>query len=84
MGNEQGFPLVDRYMGIRMAIDLSALVPGRVTVIESDRRLRREQSYGFVHSLWWIWLSDGRSALSVVPGAGKAVRGTVQAVRSAT
>ena len=67
------FPLVDQYMAIRMDLDFAALKPGCVTVVESPRRLRREQSYGFVHALWWVWLEDGRSAVSVPPGAGKAV-----------
>jgi GNAT superfamily N-acetyltransferase len=68
------FPLVDRYMGIRMEVDLGALRPGRLEVVESPRRLRREQSYGFIHALWWVWLEDRRSAASVPPGAAKAVR----------
>jgi GNAT superfamily N-acetyltransferase len=67
------FPLVDRYMGIRMDADFLALRPGRGAVVESPRRLRREQSYGFIHALWWVWLADGRSAASVPPGAGDAV-----------
>ena len=67
------FPLVDQYMGLRMGIDLSAVKPGRVRVVESARRLQREQSYGFIHALWWVWLADGRSAASVPPGAGEEV-----------
>jgi len=69
----QPFPLVDRYMGLRMEVDLPPLHPGRVEVVESARRLGREQSYGFVHALWWIWLEDGRSTASVPPGAGDVV-----------
>ena len=76
------FPLVDRYMGLRMGVDFSTLAPGRVTVVETARRLRREQSYGFIHALWWVWLEDGRSAASVPPGAGEAVRRVLDAVRS--
>ena len=78
-----GFPLVDRYMGLRMGIDLSAVKPGRVTVVESVRRLRREQSYGFIHALWWMWLEHGRSAASVPPGAGEGVAKVTGAVRRA-
>jgi len=77
------FPLVDRYMGLRMDIDLSILEPARVRVVESARRLRRELSYGFVHALWWVWLTDGRSAASVPPGAGAAVRRILKNVRGA-
>jgi len=61
-------------MGVRMGVDLSAVAPGVVEVVESPRRLRRETSYGYVHALWWIWLEDGRSAASVPPGAGEPVR----------
>jgi ribosomal protein S18 acetylase RimI-like enzyme len=77
------FPFVDQYMGLRMGIDLSAVKPGRVMVVESVRRLRREQSYGFIHALWWIWLEDGRSALSAPPGAGEGVAKVTGAVRRA-
>ena len=75
------FPLVDQYMGMRMEVDFAALRPGRVTVVESPRRLRREQSYGFIHALWWIWLTDGRSTASVPPGAGETVRKVLQNAR---
>lgn len=78
-----GFPLVDRYMGLRMGVDLSALKPGRVMVVESARRLRREQSYGFIHALWWVWLSDGHSAASVPPGAGEGVAKILDAAQRA-
>jgi len=71
------FPLVDQYMGIRMGIDLATVEPGRVVVVESPRRLRREQSYGFVHALWFLWLDDGRAAVSVPPGASDGVRAVV-------
>ena len=75
------FPLVDQHMAIRMDLDFAAPRPGRVMVVESPRRLRREQSYGFVHALWWVWLEDGRSAVSVPPGAGKAVGKILEDVR---
>jgi hypothetical protein len=67
------FLLVDRYVGTSMDVDFSALLPGHVEVVESSRRLRREQSYGFIHAMRWIWLADGRSAASVPPGAGSMV-----------
>jgi ribosomal protein S18 acetylase RimI-like enzyme len=68
------FPLVDRYMGLRLEVELAEVKPGRVAVVESTRRLRKEMSYGYVHGLWWVWLTDGRSAASVPPGAGDEVR----------
>jgi ribosomal protein S18 acetylase RimI-like enzyme len=77
------FPFVDQYIGILLDVDLSRLTPGRVLAVESQRRIRREQSYGFIHALWWVWLADGRSAASVPPGAGHAVAGLVEHVRAA-
>lgn len=74
------FRLVDEYMGIRLGFDLGAVEPGPAVVVESERRLRPELSYGFVHALWWLWLDDGRSVVSVPPGAGRAVRDLAQAI----
>lgn len=70
-------------MGIRLDTDLSALEPGRTVVVESARRLKRELSYGFIHALWWLWLEDGRSVVSVPPGAGDQVRRIVAGVGDA-
>ena len=82
MGVRAVFPLVDQYMGIRMEVDLSALAPGRAAVVASPRRLRKEQSYGYIHALWWLWLEDGRSAASVPPGAAEAVGEILEPVAS--
>jgi hypothetical protein len=49
-------------------------------VVESSRRLTAEPSYGYIHGLWWLWLADGRSVVSVPPGAGRAIRAIVGAV----
>ena len=68
------FPLVERYMHVRLGVDLRSVGAGKVEVVESPRRLKREQSYGFLHALWWLWLADGRSVASVPPGAGEAVK----------
>ena len=67
------FSLIDEYMGIRLDVDLAAVKPGHVEVVESRRRLQLEQSYGFIHALWWVRLDDGRSVVSVPPGTGEAV-----------
>lgn len=67
------FPLVERYLGIRMGLDMASLIPGEVKVVETPLHLKREESYGYVRALWCLWLSDGRSAVSVPPGAGKSV-----------
>jgi len=77
------FPLVERFVGLRMGVDLSAVSPGATAVVESSRRLRCEQSYGYVHALWWTWLEDGRSAISVPPGAKRAVAALAAGVLSA-
>jgi hypothetical protein len=76
------FPLLDLYMGLRLEADLAALNPGRVAVVESPRRLKKELSYGYLHALWWVWMTDGRSAVSVPPGAEGAVRAVVSDTRS--
>ena len=68
-------------MGIRLEAELGVLKAGKVKVVESHRRLRREQRYGFLHALWWIWLEDGWSAASVPPGAGDAVRAFLEDVK---
>jgi len=77
------FPLVDRYIGTRLSANLSGLGNGGVAVVESPRRLRREQSYGFIHALWCPWLTDGRSVASVPPGAGEAIGEALREVRTA-
>lgn len=67
------FPLVDRCIGLRMEVDLGALRPGAIAVVESPRCMQREQGHGFIRALWWLRLAGGRSAASVPPGAGHAV-----------
>lgn len=69
------FPVLDKFMGIRLGVDLSGVSAGRTVVVESERRLRRETGYGYVRALWWLRLVDGRSVVSVPPGTADAVRG---------
>jgi RimJ/RimL family protein N-acetyltransferase len=76
------FPLVDRHTGIRLGVDLSSVDRCATVVVESERRLTAELSYGFVHALWWVWLRDGRSVLSVPPGVSGAVQEAAWAARS--
>ena len=76
------FPLLDQYMGTRLQVDLTHLPSGQTVIVESERRLKREESYGFVHALWWVWLADGRSAVSVPPGTGNAVAEIVSKVQA--
>jgi len=78
------FPQIDEREGLRMGADLAALEPGKTLVVESPRRLQKEQSYGYIRALWWLWLADGRSAVSVPPGAGDRVERIVQTVHEPT
>lgn len=82
-GPTPAFPLVDKYHGIRLGVELASVQPGGVMVAESPRRLLKEQSFGYVRALWWLWLQDGRSVLSVPPGAGDAVREIAASVEDA-
>jgi len=81
-GSAPCFPLVDRYHGIRMGFDLAALEPGALAVVESARWLQREQGYGYLRALWWLWLEDGRRAMSVPPGTAAAIGSVAREVRS--
>lgn len=74
----RAFPLVDRFHGLRLGMDLATVEPGRTVVVETPLRLRREQSYGYLRTLWWLWLEDGGGILSVPPGAGTEARRIVQ------
>jgi len=79
-GNLVHFPLIDQREGIRMGADLAALEPGETLVVESPRRLQKEQSYGYIRALWWLWLVDGRSLISAPPGAGERVKQIIRDV----
>lgn len=74
------FKHVDRYTGIRLGLDLAKVNTGKLRVVESQRRLTAEQSYGYIHGLWWIWLADDRRVVSVPPGASGAVEATIKDV----
>ena len=67
------FVLVDEYVGTQLGVSASEAPVGETVVVESPMRLRPLPSYGFVHALWWYWLENGRSLVSVPPGAGEAV-----------
>jgi len=68
------YKLVDRYLGVIFGMDISSMTPGECRVAKSARRLQREQSYGFVHALFGVCLSDDRTAISVTPGAEEVIR----------
>ena len=63
------FPWIERYVSTLLDVDIAELEPGALTVVESERRLRPEQSYGFVQAFYGFWFEDGRIAVSVPPGA---------------
>jgi GNAT superfamily N-acetyltransferase len=65
-----------------MGADLATVRTGSPDVVESPRRLNKELSYGYVHALWWVRLADGRTVVSVPPGAGDAVQEIVGEVAS--
>ncbi len=67
------FPLINQYFETLLDMDVTNLRPGSISVKESPRRLRCEQSYGFVHALLGIVYPDGSAAISVTPGARPAV-----------
>ncbi len=69
----QRFDLVDHYLGEVLGIDVASMEPEECRVVESPRRLRCEQSYGFVHALFGMCFRDGRIAISVAPGAAAAI-----------
>lgn len=79
----QTFPLLDAYLGIRLDVDAAALEPDRPRVVESARRTRCETGATFIHGLWWLRWADGRSVVSVPPGAGPAVQALVRTAVSA-
>ncbi len=66
------FAIVEAFESDLLGLDLGALAPGRPAVVESVARLRRQPSYGFVRAAVLLALADGRTALSVPPGAGEA------------
>lgn len=74
------FPLVSEYLGRRMGAALTELPRFGTLIVETPRRLRRERSYGYVRALWWARLADGRSVVSVPPGAAEAIRPLTAAV----
>jgi len=78
----QQFPLVDRFHSLRLGVELTGLKPGRTVVVETQLRLRREESYGYLRALWWLWLEDGRTVISLPPGSGAAARVIAERVRS--
>ena len=63
------FPFVERYLSLRLACALAGVQRGSMAVVETPLRLQREMGYGYVRVLWWQRLDDGRSVLSLPPGA---------------
>lgn len=78
------FAHLDSYVSTRLGLNLSCAESGRTRVSESKRRLTAEQSYGYVHGLWFMWLTDGRRVVSVPPGAGLQTKALLTDVASAS
>jgi len=67
------FHIIDQQLSLRLHCDIAAIVPGRVTVVETPLRLVAEHYFSYVRALWWMWFADGRSVVSVPPGAERAI-----------
>ena len=65
------FGLVREYLLTRMGI---TELNDKLTLIESERRLRCELSYGYVHLIWITGFDDGRIAVSLPPGIANDVK----------
>jgi hypothetical protein len=74
--------VVDAYLGTRLGVDFASLRSDTVTLVESPQRLERHVGHNCTRVLWWVWLRDGRSALSVPPGAGDVVSAALEGARS--
>ncbi|MHB9108354.1 MAG: GNAT family N-acetyltransferase [Armatimonadota bacterium] len=71
----QAFPIVERFLSIGLSCEMADVPPGRLTVVETPLRMKREgESDGYIRVLWWLQLADGRSVLSVPPGTGAVLR----------
>ncbi len=73
------FPLVGKYLGVVLDTDISVIEPGEVVMVETPRRLRPEQSYGYVHALYGIFFCNGGIAFSVMPGCKPSLTHLLQA-----
>ena len=79
-GANTPFPLSDRQLSLRFDCDFSAIPPGQTAVVETPLRLVAEEHFSYVRALWWVWLADGRSVVSVPPGAGREVAALVTGI----
>ncbi len=64
------FPLIDRYVGLRLGASLGA----EREPIEISGRLRPDPISGRVYPFWWVETADGRSAMAAAPGLGEVTR----------
>lgn len=79
MANEcTAFPMVEQFLSLCLACQLSTVLPEGLTVVETSLRLQREASYGYVRVLWWLRLADGRSVLSVPPDTATLLRPLIE------
>jgi hypothetical protein len=69
------FPLIERYLGMRLGVDLSKLRRGELRVVETTLRLRPEAGYGYIRAAWWLvwWTWPSRA---MPRGCGSMTRAT--------
>jgi ribosomal protein S18 acetylase RimI-like enzyme len=63
------FRLLGRYAAIRLGLDRDELKTRDQIIVESERRNYPEPSYAYVRLVWWMRYVDGRTMISVPPGA---------------
>jgi GNAT superfamily N-acetyltransferase len=66
-----GCKLVREYLLSRLGADGAG---DGLTIVETDRRLRREMSYGYVHMLWIADFRDGAVIASLPPGSSGEIK----------
>lgn len=79
---ESRFPYVEKYLSSRMGCDLSQALPGQTIIIATSQRLECEPSYDEVRVLWWLQINDGRSIISVPPGAESDIQHIINDMQS--
>lgn len=67
------FALVDKYLYSRLGILEEECKRGMLNIVESERRTKKEMSYGYLHFLWWVEFTDGTAIISVPPECGEPI-----------
>ena len=72
------FPLLDSCMGRHLDADLAALKPGKTIVKEWINLLPAGKRVETLNALWWLWLDNGCSIVSVPPGSRVEIASIIQ------